>query len=476
MKVPERLLGFVNYDEKEIAFEFDSEKFLLNLYPSKELWEKYSSLSYAFSKPSFDYRKHEWIPEKRLFGKTSLGQLIIFSVQSDSSLYHGFISFSVNWYFCCYDGMNENNIYGFYVEGDVVNAFYSPQNALEQHWEFDEQSGIKKMAVTSANVATCSCGSYTITEGITAEIEVDAYATYVIGDTDVPMFGKSRLNVNFNNPTTLDIVLQVITHVLRFLMFVTYRANVHPNQINLCIKQDEDKRNYLGMIVFPNEKNVENNKDAKQHLIKYSYLKENVAKIFKMIKEESISFRHICENYESKKTYPISRVIMIMAAFERVYGCIYGKDTDRSEVYIETKAKVVSIIEEYASSCTGKSKKYAKTLKDYVNNRDSSFASNVKFALKDCRDIMMPFVLRRYEGDYEEIVDNLGERAGVIRNGVAHCKLDFSLEAIHLTDIHIMEELQYAIILKYIGMDVHEIQKSIGKLFKENIAFQKKET
>ena len=50
MKEPERLIGFVNYDDSEIAFEFDADDFVLNLYPPKELWKKYSRPFYAFSK------------------------------------------------------------------------------------------------------------------------------------------------------------------------------------------------------------------------------------------------------------------------------------------------------------------------------------------------------------------------------------------------------------------------------------------
>ena len=35
MKEPERLIGFVNYDDVEIAFEFDADNFALNLYLTK---------------------------------------------------------------------------------------------------------------------------------------------------------------------------------------------------------------------------------------------------------------------------------------------------------------------------------------------------------------------------------------------------------------------------------------------------------
>ena len=163
---------------------------------------------------------------------------------------------------------------------------------------------------------------------------------------------------------------------------------------------------------------------------------------------------------------------MVLAAFERVYGNIYGKDTDRSDEYIEIKAKVVDLIEQLRIENTGKRKKAAKTLKDYVFNRDASFSSNTAYALKDCADVMKPFVKKRFKGDYDDVVEEISERIGVVRNGVAHCKLDFELEAVHLTDILIMEELLYAMQLKHIGLTTYECHKAIGRLFRENIHFK----
>ena len=68
MKIPERLIGYIEYDGEKIAFEFDAQEFTINLYPPQELWKKYSSPSYMFGKQKFDYTVHEWIPEGRLIG------------------------------------------------------------------------------------------------------------------------------------------------------------------------------------------------------------------------------------------------------------------------------------------------------------------------------------------------------------------------------------------------------------------------
>ena len=44
MKLPERLVGFVNYGDTKYPFEFDKESFYLNLYPpTTEIWDETSS-------------------------------------------------------------------------------------------------------------------------------------------------------------------------------------------------------------------------------------------------------------------------------------------------------------------------------------------------------------------------------------------------------------------------------------------------
>ena len=68
------------------------------------------------------------------------------------------------------------------------------------------------------------------------------------------------------------------------------------------------------------------------------------------------------------------------------------------------------------------------------------------------------------------VVRDLSGRVGEIRNGIAHSKMNFELDAIHLADIKIIEELNYAIRLKKAGVPDNNIRKGINALFKENIA------
>lgn len=83
---------------------------------------------------------------------------------------------------------------------------------------------------------------------------------------------------------------------------------------------------------------------------------------------------------------------------------------------------------------------------------------------------MYPFVVRRYEGDYENIIDEVSISINSLRNGVAHSRLDLELEPRHLTDIKFVEELLYVIRLKSLGIGEIIIQKAINQLFHENLA------
>lgn len=64
-----------------------------------------------------------------------------------------------------------------------------------------------------------------------------------------------------------------------------------------------------------------------------------------------------------------------------------------------------------------------------IKNSDFSYGDNLKYALEDCKNIMDPFVIRRFHGTYEEIIEDISLIVNELRNGVAHNKLDMQLEA-----------------------------------------------
>lgn len=98
-KKPERLIGFLTYDGLQFAFEFDNEKFYMNLYPqSTQIQEKYGSFIDFKKNQNNEEKRHEWISNIDVIGRSSSGYQVIFNVEENPIKYHGFLTLKLNWY------------------------------------------------------------------------------------------------------------------------------------------------------------------------------------------------------------------------------------------------------------------------------------------------------------------------------------------------------------------------------------------
>jgi len=470
MKKPDRLVGYLKLIDSDCAFEFNDVDFTLSLYPPTQKECDIRSIFEGIN--GFSHKKHKWIEHLKLSGTTSSGSNIIFSVQDSPSNYNGFKVYDVNWYFCYYDSMEANSIDGFRIKGPEVDLFYPPQRALETKVNFSEENHkIKSLQVSSNdNNDSSNCGKYRLIKGIDATIELSAYAT-IHTDTAVnPIDANSMMTTCFSKPVDVDTLIAAYYNAVRFFEYVTYRNNINIESIDIFFYNQDGLRQYDGLLVFQNKNDIEIHKNVKKRIICYDILLKKTAKIFTLINKNKIGFGHICKSIDDTRHYSVSRTIMILTEFEREYRNIYGTDSNRSEEYVDVKNNIVDLINDYLQGQHGKRRQYAKQLSRYVNDRDNSFETNVKYALNDCADIMDIFVKRKYKGNYKTAVDGIANRIGELRNGIAHSRLDLKFKPISLADIKIIEELTYAIRLKKIGVKNYECKKSINALFGEQFA------
>ncbi len=474
VKKLERLLGYLKLDNEEYPFEFVEEDFCVVLYPStKEKWSKLSSPITFFE--NFNKRwnrgEHKWIKSFRVEGVTSERYNIVFSVKDSASNYHGFLSYEVDWYYYYRDSFELNNIGGFRISGAEVDYFYPPQVALKNDVRWGDDHSISKMLVSTTDEETeKSCGKYSIRRGLQSEIKVNAFATIHYNTAVNPIDAKSYLYFLFSKPTGLDDLVLAYYHAKCFLKYISYRSNLVIDGIETFYIDENNKRDFAGALVFPNKHAGESDKKASERILSYYILENKTSNIFKYIRNGKFGYAHICDSIESRRHYHSARMIMILAEFEREFRDIYGQDCGRSDLYIDTKQAIVDLIEEYRQGHSGDAKKYAGSIKKTVQNLDNSYAQNVEYAIEDCKVIMEPFIKANYGQDMKEVVRDLSARVGEIRNGIAHSKISFELDAIHLADIKIIEELNYAMRLKKAGVPENNIRKGINALFKENIA------
>ena len=79
-------------------------------------------------------------------------------------------------------------------------------------------------------------------------------------------------------------------------MFITYRGNVAFEKVDLFVLNENGKRDYRGLLVFPQTRALETNRDASRHLILYEDLGERVTSVLLDIKSGALSFQHLCDS------------------------------------------------------------------------------------------------------------------------------------------------------------------------------------
>lgn len=468
MKNPDRLVGYLCIDDSNFAFEFNYADFTLYLYPSIQ---KENLLNSVFEDIKwFNCKEHKFIDNIKFSGVTSSGKKIIFNVLDGPSSFDGFKVYNVNWYFYYNDSINSDRIDGFRIKGTEIDFFYPPQKALETKIEFSaENNKIKSLQVSSnGNNNSSNCGKYRLIKGVDATIELSAYAT-VHTDTAInPICANSMMITYFSKPVDIDTLIVAYYNAVRFFEYVTYRSNIDIKSIDIFFYNQDGLKQYDGILAFKNKNDIEKYQNAKNRIISYDVLLKKTTKILSLINKNKIGFGHICKSMDDNSHYPVSRTIMILTEFEREFRNIYGTDFNRSNEYISVKSDIVNLINIYLHEQHGKYLRYAKQLKNYVEDRDNSFEANVRYALEDCEDIMDLFIKRKYHSEnYKIAIDGIANRVGELRNGIAHSRLDLKIKPTFFADIKIIEELTYAIRLKKLGIKSRECKKAINDLFGE---------
>lgn len=183
-------------------------------------------------------------------------------------------------------------------------------------------------------------------------------------------------------------------------------------------------------------------------------------------------YSDMCESIAATGNYSSSRAIMILAEFEREYLNIFGQDYKRSQEYQITKRNLLDTMQTFIEQRQGRARKYARQFYHAIESHDVGFGERLRNAMVECQVIMEPFIKSKYAGALDVTIEEICDRMNTVRNGIAHSRLDLNLEAVHLSDLKIIEELLYAMRLQHLRVDTKSIQIGIKRLFGERISIE----
>lgn len=456
------ICGILLIEEKEYSFVFDQESFRLKVFPGVINGFTFEMLNASITISS--KAKRGWVRIIDLDGKAYSGECIRFKVQDNPSYMDGIKVYEVVCFIQYVEEFSLDAIDGLRITGEDINLFYPSASALKMTVVENANHYIDSAGIETVKQPYMDCGKVRIARGVDAHIEIKAAATVYSIHSAHPITADSHIRVSYSSPVNDDVVIKTIRIIELFLQYVLYRKNVVLDKIELYWEH-EGKSYYRGIIGFKNEYVVENHKDKSKRVIKYDFFNKKTGAVITKIKNNKFRLDYLCDSIDDTRHYTISRCFGILSAFEREFRNLYGVDYGRSELYDETKAEMVCLLNSLASESKGKKKKYIKGFAKGIMDNDVSLADKVNSALLDCGDIINPFVINLYGKNDEDTLIGISERMGAMRNGIAHSRLDMDIKPIHIDDLKIIEVLIYAMWLKTISKDTSSVIGVLSDLF-----------
>lgn len=480
MKEHEMILGYAEYNSNKYSFVYDNG--VLTLIPETKIqWGKRQiDLLHEIEMMSNSFKvEHEWSPSVYIRGITNKGKNILFISNLNGDNNSGFMQYKIQVIYV-YDSKSSNGelIEGLTITADEIDYFFQPSRVFNSKFTVNKNNICKDFTINASSDInnTIECGNYSSGDSLIS-MEISAYPTFSL-KSNVPLSAQSEICFEFDKGVVLDKALEIVSQLKTFLRYVSYRKNVHVRNINVFRLNEKGLRSIEGEIYIISNEIIETNEDEKKEVLTFELLEGKTTSIFQLISDGKLYLDHICNCVDDKRSYNIARIILIFAAFEREYNSFDSKPV-RSKEYLSVKANVLDFLnkEKETAKEKGLNKKSRKYIDGYIkmiNKSDNSLSACIKNAINKNIGIVRIFLQRNYNNDNEVIIDSIAERMKDMRNNIAHGNLDLKIEAVHISDLAILEILIYVMALSSLNITETSIQKSICKLFGYNMCIPNK--
>ena len=154
------------------------------------------------------------------------------------------MSFPVAWYFIWEERYSSEAIDGFRIRGPEIDAFFPPESVFEYDIQPAKDSiRAKKITLSAECQNEVDGGKFLLSDGLTAEIKLHSYASVVRAQN--PMTSQSYMTLQFSKTEALPGLLNAYEQLWRFFMYVTGRANVSLDNVEVFAYNQERKRDFL---------------------------------------------------------------------------------------------------------------------------------------------------------------------------------------------------------------------------------------
>lgn len=450
----ENILGFIRGDNNDIPFCYKNGRLIL-MHSSIESWKEEKNRFYSFFDSDGD---EEWIGEKYFDGICQDESKIRFCVSELASQDNGYYEYDVK-FFVKFRGMEHDKINVIELKGREIDYFLDVGTVNK--FISDEKS----IGTTIERSEPFKLCSYTFEK--TDVIVVAFYGCEIRQRSQVPLKKTSGLRIELSKMQDEEFVLNICHHFMNLFQYLSFRRNVEISGVKI-FNYGESKKKPHGYGTIHRELEltgcVDDDKEIRDKMIKYRYVKEGMDKLLELISKDKIYLEHIVLSLETRNSYRPDRIIMIFAAFEREFNDIYGVDCERSQEYTSVKAEVVEMLLKKADCFNGKKKKYYKSIAKSVDKLDNSYGKRIEIAIKDCYEELKVMIAHYYKNDMENKALGIGARMNAVRNNMVHANMGWELKPINIADLDVLQDLIYAMRLKQIGINTEAVRGGLAQL------------
>ncbi|ALC80456.1 hypothetical protein [Bacillus gobiensis] len=281
----------------------------------------------------------------------------------------------------------------------------------------------------------------------------------------------TELTFHLENTTkNCDTAAKLYNLTNQLLSFLCYRRNITFNTITLKKKDSSGLYRKVGQL-FINEKKsniTEEKKLIRERLIGLPLIEDNLSSLFQKLADKNIYLSHIPQDSKDQNYITPARFILVTARFEWQFPITFDSYKDEFKFKAQ-KQEIISFLVKKVAENSGELKKYFKSVKRNIERTDLTLAKKINFALNHFKGELEIFIKNLYELDdpnLSEISDRIQEQ----RNNFAHGNISKEINPRITRDFFVLEWLNYAMILRDLGVSPHNIKIAINNLFQQRMA------
>ncbi|SHK29969.1 hypothetical protein SAMN02745248_02250 [Hathewaya proteolytica DSM 3090] len=353
--------------------------------------------------------------------------------------------------------------------GPEINAIHSVGQAFSVIYDEEQsQKGIVSIQTTEYEKTITDKSTFNVNDkAVSVHFSIGRRVS--IGIQDAPLKLTSIMIFEFESTDDYDFILRLYRIAKLFVQYLCYRQNVVIDAVELSELMDDENYNICAkMQILDDYSQCEENTIKDGRYIRQCYIDGFEGKILSDIASNTIYMRHLPETYEASRHSDAANFVMITAAFEWEFRRIFPEGVKKKDAKLKAEAQASQVLQEIIDRSSGELKSIYKYMQKSIGL--SSLNNKITFVGKKLIGIIDIFGKHLYHLNGEELdYYKMGERLSQQRNNFAHENLDKEFVGLALLDLVFLENILYAMQLKYYGLEDVKIKNGINELFDKNI-------